>query len=58
MEEHMVAMNATDTKTTKMTILDKQVVVVAETTTSHKEGEAAGNVNTTDIAPRAGTWGA
>ena len=35
MEERMVAMNATEGKTTKMTILDKQVVVTEETTTGH-----------------------
>ena len=37
-EERVVAMNATEAKTIKMTILDKQVVLAAETTTGHKEG--------------------
>ena len=38
MEERVVATNATEAKSAKMTILDKQVVVAAEITTVHKEG--------------------
>ena len=54
MEGRVVAMNATEVKTTKMTIMDEQVVVPAETTAGHKEGAAAGNANTTEGAPKAG----
>ena len=56
-EEHMVAMNATEAKTAKMTILDKQVVVAAETTTGNKDGAAVGNANATEGEPQAGTRG-
>ena len=38
MEERVVAMNATEAKSTKMTILDEQVVVAAETTTATRRG--------------------
>ena len=57
MKEHMVAMNNTESKTTKMKILDEQVVVAAETTTGHKEGVAAVNANANEGAPQAGKWG-
>ena len=56
MEEHVVAMNTTEAKTTRMTILDDQVVVAAETTTVHKEEVEAGNANATEGAPQAGPW--
>ena len=56
MEECVVAMNATEAKTTKMTILDKLVVVAAETTMVHKEGAAAVNSNATKGAPQVGIW--
>ena len=36
MEERVVAMNATGSKTRKIKILDKQVVVVAKTNMGHK----------------------
>ena len=57
MDEPVVAMNATEAKTIKMTILDEQVVVAAETNTVHKEGEAEGNANATEGTTQAGTWG-
>ena len=41
-------MNATEAKTEKMTILDEQVVMAAETATGHNEGEAAGNANASE----------
>ena len=53
-EEGVVAMNATEAKTTKMTILDKQVVVAAETTNGQKEGVATVNSNDTEGAPQLG----
>ena len=56
MEDRVVAMNYTETKTTKMKIMDEQVVVAAETTTGHKEGAAARNSTATEGAPQAGTW--
>ena len=52
----MAEMNYTEAKTTRMTILDKQVVVAAETTTGHKEGVTEGSANATEGAPQAGTW--
>ena len=55
-EDHVVAMNATEAKKTKMIILDKQVVVAAENTTGHKEGAAAGNAKSNEGAPQAGPW--
>ena len=54
MEEHVVAMNTTEAKTTRMIILDDQVVAAAETTTVHKEGVEAGNANATEGAPQGG----
>ena len=55
MGERMEAMNDTEAKTTKITILDKQVVVAAaETTMGHKEGAAAVNANATEGVPQAG----
>ena len=56
MEERVAEMNYTEEKTTRMTILDKQVVVAAETTTGHKEGVTEGSANATEGAPQAGTW--
>ena len=52
----MVAMNATEAKITKMTILDEKVVVAAETTMGHKEGKATGNANATEGTHQEGTW--
>ena len=54
MKEHMVAMNNTESKTTKMKILDEQVVVALEITKGHKEGLVAGNANTAEGAPQGG----
>ena len=54
MEERVVPINATEKKTTKMKILDDQVVVAAETNTGHKEGAAVGNANSTEGAPQVG----
>ena len=56
MEECVVAMNATEAKINKITILDEQVVVAAETITGHKERAAAGNANATEVGPQAGPW--
>ena len=56
MEERVVAMNATEAKTKKMTILDEQVAVAKKKTTGHKEGAATGNANATAGAPQAGPW--
>ena len=55
-EDPVLVMNDAEAKTTKMTILDEQVVVTAETTTGHKEGAAAGNATASDGAPQAGPW--
>ena len=38
MEDRVVAMNATEVKTTKLKILDERVLVAAETNTGHKGG--------------------
>ena len=56
MEERVVPINDTESKTTKITILDEQVVMAAETTTGNKEKAATGNANTTEGAPQAGPW--
>ena len=56
LEERVVAMNATEEKTEKLTILNKQVVVAAETTTGNKEGAETGNANATEGTPQAGPW--
>ena len=57
MEERVVAINDTEGENKKNKVLDKQVVVAAETTTGHKEGAAAGNANYTEGAPQEGPWG-
>ena len=57
MEERIVALNNTEAKTTKMILLDKQVVVAAEINTGHNEGAAEGNANATESAPRGGGIG-
>ena len=55
----VVAMNATEAKTTKIKILDEQVVTAAETITGHMDGAAAGKANSTEGTPRGwGGWGA
>ena len=56
MEERVVAMKSTEAKTTKRTIMDKQVMVAAEITTDHKEGALMGNGNATEAALQAGPW--
>ena len=56
LEERVVAMNATEEKTEKLTILNKQVVVAAETTTGNKEGVETGNANATEGTPQTGPW--
>ena len=56
MEERVVTMNAAEAKIIKMKILDNQVLVV-ETKTVHKEGEAVGNSNATKGVLQGGEWG-
>ena len=56
MEERVVPINYTESKTTKITKLDEQVEVAPETTTGNKEKAATGNANTTEGAPQSGTW--
>ena len=54
MEKRVVALNATEAKTTTMKIWDEQVVVAAETNMGHKEGSSSGNDNATKGAPQGG----
>ena len=47
MEERVVALKDTESKTIKMKLMDEHVVVAAKTNTRHKERAAGGNANAT-----------